>query len=125
MNHAKTFMLLAALTALFGGIGYLIGGTAGMLIALAVAIAMNAFAYWNSDKMVLRHFKAEPAEGHRDPRVQAYVADTLEMAQRAGMPAPKVYVIDNPQPNAFATGRDPAARRRRRHHWPPCHAVAR
>jgi heat shock protein HtpX len=108
MNHARTYMLLAALTALFGAIGYMLGGTGGMLIALAVAAAMNLFAYWNSDKMVLSHFKAQPAESHADPRIKAYVADTLEMAQRAGMPAPKVYVIDNPQPNAFATGRDPA-----------------
>jgi heat shock protein HtpX len=101
-------MLLAALTALFGGIGYLIGGVGGMAIALAVAVAMNLFAYWNADKMVLRHFHAQPAENSRDPRVQAYMEDTLDMAQRAGLPAPKVYIIENPQPNAFATGRDPA-----------------
>ncbi len=108
MNHLKTFALLAALTALFGGVGYLIGGTAGMLIALAVAAAMNLFAYWNADKMVLSHFRAQPVEpGHPDPRVRAYVEDTLALAHRAGLPAPKVYIIDNPQPNAFATGRDP------------------
>jgi heat shock protein HtpX len=108
MNHLKTYALLAAMTALFGGVGYLIGGVGGMLIALGVAAAMNAFAYWNADKMVLRHFRAQPADAsHPDPRVRAYMQDTLELAQRAGMPAPKIYIIDNPQPNAFATGRDP------------------
>lgn len=107
MNHLKTYALLAGLTALFGAVGFMIGGTGGMLIALAVAAAMNLFAYWNADKMVLSHFRAQPAEEFNDPRVQAYVADTLAMAARAGLPAPRVYVIDNPQPNAFATGRNP------------------
>jgi heat shock protein HtpX len=108
MNHLKTFVLLAGLTALFGAIGYMVGGTGGMLIALAIAAAMNLFAYWNADKMILRHFRAQLADrNHPDGRVRAYVEDTLEMAQRAGLPAPKVYLIDNPQPNAFATGRDP------------------
>jgi heat shock protein HtpX len=109
MNHLKTYMLLAAMTALFGGVGYLVGGTGGMLIALVVAAAMNLFAYWNADKMVLRHFRAQEVDPrHPDPRVQAYLQDTLALAQRAGLPAPKVYIIDNPQPNAFATGRNPA-----------------
>lgn len=108
MNHLKTYALLAALTALFGAVGYMIGGMGGMLIALAVAAAMNLFAYWNADQIVLRHFHAQPVDArHPDPRMRAYVEDTLAMAQRAGLPAPKVYVIDNPQPNAFATGRDP------------------
>ena len=109
MNHLKTYILLAGLTALFGAVGYLVGGTGGMLIALGVAAAMNLFAYWNADKMVLRHFRAVEADAaHRDPRVHAYVADTLALAQSAGLPAPKIYIIDNPQPNAFATGRNPA-----------------
>lgn len=109
MNQLKTYVLLAGLTALFGGVGYLIGGQTGMLIALAVAGVMNLFAYWNADKMVLSHFRAQPADAkHPDPRVRAYVADTLALAGRAGLPAPKIYIIDNPQPNAFATGRDPA-----------------
>jgi heat shock protein HtpX len=108
MNHLKTYILLAAMTALFGAVGYLVGGTGGMLIALAVAAAMNLFAYWNADKMVLRHFRAQEIQpGHPDPRVRAYVDDTLMLAERAGLPAPKVYIIDNPQPNAFATGRNP------------------
>lgn len=108
MNHLKTYVLLAAMTALFGAVGYLVGGTGGMLIALLLAGAMNLFAYWNADKMVLRHFRAQEIQpGHPDPRVRAYVDDTLMLAQRAGLPAPKVYIIDNPQPNAFATGRNP------------------
>jgi heat shock protein HtpX len=108
MNHLKTFVLLAALTALFGGVGYMIGGAGGMLIALGVAAAMNLFAYWNADKMVLSHFRAVPADAsHGDARVRAYVEDTLALAQSAGLPAPKIYIIDNPQPNAFATGRNP------------------
>jgi len=108
MNHTKTFMLLAAMTALFGGIGYLVGGPAGMVIALGVAVMMNAFAYWNADKMVLSHFKAQLADpGHPSPIVRTYVSDTLDLAQRAGLPVPKVYIIENDQPNAFATGRNP------------------
>ncbi|HYD89721.1 MAG TPA: zinc metalloprotease HtpX [Vitreimonas sp.] len=108
MNHLKTYMLLAAMTALFGAVGYLVGGTAGMLIALVIAAGMNLFAYWNADKMVLRHFRAQEVDPrHPDPRVQAYLQDTLMLAERAGLPPPKVYIIDNPQPNAFATGRDP------------------
>jgi len=108
MNHLKTYMLLAAMTALFGAVGYMVGGTGGMLIALLVAAGMNMFAYWNADKMVLRHFRAQEVDPrHPDPRVQAYLHDTLELAERAGLPAPKIYIIDNPQPNAFATGRNP------------------
>ncbi len=109
MNQLKTFVLIAGLTALFGGVGYLIGGAGGMMIALVVAAAMNLFAYWNADKMVLSHFHAQPADPrHPDASVRAYVIDTLDLAERAGLPPPKVYIIDNPQPNAFATGRDPA-----------------
>lgn len=108
MNHLKTYILLAAMTALFGGVGYLVGGTGGMLVALAIAAAMNLFAYWNSDKMVLRHFRAQPIDPrHPDPRVRAYAEDTLTLAQAAGLPPPAIYIIDNPQPNAFATGRNP------------------
>jgi heat shock protein HtpX len=108
MNHTKTFMLLAAMTALFGGIGFFVGGATGMIIALLVAVGMNAFAYWNADKMVLRHFRAVEAQASDpNPLIRTYVQDTLELAQRAQMPAPKIYIIDNAQPNAFATGRDP------------------
>ncbi|MBY0448151.1 MAG: zinc metalloprotease HtpX [Hyphomonadaceae bacterium] len=109
MNHLRTFTLLAALTALFMGVGYLIGGPAGMVIALGVAAASNLFAYWNADKMVLRHYRAEPVDAsHPDPRVRAYVEDTLALAATARMPAPAIYLIPSGQPNAFATGRDPA-----------------
>ncbi len=109
MNHLKTFTLLAALTALFGAIGYFIGGAGGMLIALGVAVAMNLFSYWNADKIVLKMYRAQAVdETHPDPRVRTYVADTLQMARDAGLPRPKVAIIPNDQPNAFATGRNPA-----------------
>jgi len=104
MSLMRTAMLLAGMTALFGGIGFMLGGEAGMLIALAVAAAMNAFAYWNSDKMVLRMYRARPVDAASAPQLYGMVAD---LAGRAWMPMPKVYVIDNPQPNAFATGRNP------------------
>ncbi|XBQ17531.1 MAG: zinc metalloprotease HtpX [Oceanicaulis sp.] len=108
-NGLRTFMLLAALTALFMGIGYLIGGPGGAGLAFLVAAAMNVFAYWNSDKMVLRmHGAREILPDERDPRLYQFARDTADMAQNAGMPAPRIYVIDNPQPNAFATGRSPS-----------------
>ena len=108
VNSLKTFSLLALLTALFGGIGYLIGGAGGMMIALVLAGGMNLFSYWNADKLVLKMYRAELVdETHPDPRVRAYVVDTLDMAQRAGMPRPRVAIIPGDQPNAFATGRNP------------------
>lgn len=107
-NHLRTFMLLAALTALFTGVGYLIGGPTGMLIAFALAAAMNLFSYWNADKIVLRMYRAhEVDETHPEPLIRNYVADVYEMADRAGLPRPRVHVIDSDQPNAFATGRNP------------------
>jgi len=108
MNHVKTFILLAALTALFVGIGYLIGGVAGMAIALALAAALNLVSYWNADKIVMRMYRAQPVdETHPNAVVRAYVSDVLEMAARAGLPRPVVAIIPNDQPNAFATGRNP------------------
>ncbi len=108
MNHAKTFILLAALTALFVGIGYLIGGAAGMVIALVLAAALNLVSYWNADKIVMRLYKAQPVdESHPNAVVRAYVADVLQMAESAGLPRPVVAIIPNDQPNAFATGRNP------------------
>jgi heat shock protein HtpX len=108
VNTTKTFVLLAAMVGLFGAIGYLVGGVVGMVIALGVAVAMNAFAYWNADKMVLSHYHAQPVDmNHPSAMVRAYASDVLALAQRAGMPAPKIYIMDSPQPNAFATGRDP------------------
>jgi heat shock protein HtpX len=104
MNYFKTGLLLAAMTALFGAVGFLIGGESGMLIALAVAAAMNLFAYWNSDKMVLSMYGAREVDAQTAPEFYGLVQ---QLAQRAGLPMPKVYVIDNDQPNAFATGRNP------------------
>ncbi|MBC6982784.1 zinc metalloprotease HtpX [Caulobacter sp. 17J80-11] len=109
MNHLKTFMLMAAMSALFVGAGYLIGGTGGMLIALVLAAGMNLFSYWNADKIVLRMYHARPADASDPhPVIRTYVADIQALALKAGLPQPRVFVIDNPQPNAFATGRDPA-----------------
>jgi len=108
MNHLKTFALLAVLTALFMGIGYMIGGTGGMLIALLFAGGMNLFSYWNADKIVLRMYRAQPVdENHPNAVVRTYVADVLQMARDAGLPRPKIAIIPNDQPNAFATGRNP------------------
>jgi heat shock protein HtpX len=104
MSYFRTAILLAALTALFMGIGYLIGGQGGMLIALAVAGAMNLFAYWNSDKMVLRMYGAREVDARSAPELYAM---TSELAANAGLPMPRVFIMDNPQPNAFATGRNP------------------
>ncbi len=107
-NSVRTFMLLAGLTALFVVAGYFIGGIAGMLIALVLAGGMNLFSYWNADKIVLKMYGAiQVDETHPEPLIRNYVADTLELADRAGMPRPKVYVIQTEQPNAFATGRNP------------------
>ncbi len=108
-NHIRTFMLLAALTALFVGVGYLIGGVTGMAIAFGIALAGNLISYWNADKIVLSMYRAQDAgENHPDPRVKAYAQDVREMARNAGLPPPRVTIIDSQQPNAFATGRDPA-----------------
>ena len=85
-------------------LGALLGGVGGSLIALVIALGMNAFTWWNSDKMVLKMHGAQPASGRAGGDLQRMVHD---MADRAGMPRPKVYVIDNAQPNAFATGRNP------------------
>lgn len=104
-NWLKTTMLMAAIVALFGMIGALIGGKGGMLLALLFGGAMNLFAYWNSDKMVLRMYNAQPVDQYSAPEFYGLVA---ELAQRAGLPMPQVYVIHEDQPNAFATGRDPA-----------------
>ena len=109
MNHLKTFALLAVLTALFAGLGYLIGGATGMLIALVFAAGMNLFSYWNADKIVLRMYRAQPVdETHPNAVVRTYVADVAQMAKDAGLPRPAIAIIPSDQPNAFATGRDPA-----------------
>lgn len=104
MNGFKTFMLLSALTALLMALGFTFGGSQGALIALVVALGMNLFSYWNSDKIVLRMHGARQVDGQSAPEFYAMVA---ELARRAELPMPKVYVIDSPHPNAFATGRNP------------------
>lgn len=104
MNTTRTAILLAGLTALFLAVGFMIGGESGMLIALVFAIATNAFAYWNSDKMVLRMYGAQPVDARSAPELWGLIE---QLTHRAGLPMPKVYLIDTPQPNAFATGRNP------------------
>jgi heat shock protein HtpX len=104
MNTLRTAMLLAAMTALFMGVGYLIGGSGGMMIALLFAAGTNLFAYWNADKMVLRMNNAIEVDEKNAPE---YYAIVQALARQAGLPMPRTYLIDNPQPNAFATGRNP------------------
>ncbi len=104
MNIMRTGLLLAAMTGLFLAVGYLLGGTGGMLMAFAFAIATNVFSYWNSDKMVLRMHGAEQADARSHPE---YYAMVEELARRADLPMPKVYIMHQDQPNAFATGRNP------------------
>ncbi|KMJ53703.1 protease HtpX [Vogesella sp. EB] len=103
-NWLKTTILMAAIVALFGMIGGMIGGQSGMLLALLFGGVMNVFAYWNSDKMVLRMYNAQEVDARTAPELYNMVA---ELAQRAQMPMPRVYVIHEEQPNAFATGRNP------------------
>jgi len=104
MNVVKTGMLLAALTALFMGVGYLVGGSGGAFIAFLVAAGINLFSFWNADKLVLRMHGAREVDERTAPELYGIVR---ELSRRGGLPMPKVYLMDNPQPNAFATGRDP------------------
>jgi heat shock protein HtpX len=103
-NMMKTAILMAAITALFMAIGGMMGGQTGMLLALVVAIGMNFFSYWFSDKMVLKMYNAREVDATTAPRFYAMVK---ELADRAQLPMPKVYLIDEAAPNAFATGRNP------------------
>jgi len=104
MNLMRTAMLLAVMTALLMAIGYFIGGGAGMMIALIIAAGMNAFAYWNGDKMVLGIYGAREVNAQSAPEFYAIVSS---LARRAALPQPRIFIIDNQQPNAFATGRSP------------------
>ncbi|MBA4748908.1 MAG: M48 family metalloprotease [Sphingopyxis sp.] len=104
MNGLKTTMLLAALTALFMALGLTIGGRGGMIIALLIAVGMNIFTYWNADKIVLRMHNAVEVDGRTHPQFYGLVA---RLAQRAELPMPRVYIVDDANPNAFATGRNP------------------
>ncbi|MET0366110.1 MAG: zinc metalloprotease HtpX [Sphingobium sp.] len=104
MNGMKTAMLLAALTALFMALGYMFGGPGGAMIALVVAAGMNLFTYWNADKIVLRMHNAREVDATSAPEFYTLVAD---LAQRAHLPMPRVYIVEDASPNAFATGRNP------------------
>jgi len=104
MNIWRTALLLAAMTALFMAVGYAIGGAGGAGVAFCLAAAMNLFSYWNSDKLVLRLYKAQEVTAQSYPDFYHIVTN---LADRAALPRPRIYIIDNPQPNAFATGRNP------------------
>jgi len=103
-NFGRTALLIAGMTALFLAVGFMIGGTGGMLIAFVIAAGMNMFAYWNSDRMVLRMYGAREVDARSAPALYGIVK---QLAERAELPMPRVYIIENPQPNAFATGRNP------------------
>ncbi|MEM9279617.1 MAG: zinc metalloprotease HtpX [Pseudomonadota bacterium] len=104
MNIFRTGVLLAAMTALFMGVGYLLGGQSGMVIAFLIAAGMNFFNYWKSDQMVLRMHNAVEVDESNSPEFYELVR---RLAEAANLPMPAVYIINTPQPNAFATGRNP------------------
>ncbi len=104
MGYARTALLLAAMTGLFLAVGYVIGGHQGMAIALGVSILIHFFTYWNADKLVLSMYRAKPIDKEQASDLHDLVAN---LAARADLPMPKLYLIENPQPNAFATGRNP------------------
>ncbi|HEX5958483.1 MAG TPA: M48 family metalloprotease, partial [Hyphomicrobiaceae bacterium] len=104
-NFFKTGLLLAVLTAIFVSLGALIGGQGGLVIAFILAMAINLFSYWNGDRMVLRMYGCQEVDAASAPEFYKLVRD---LAQRANLPMPRTYVMHNPQPNAFATGRNPS-----------------
>ena len=104
MSTLRTGILLAGMTALFLGAGFMLGGEGGMMIALVFALATNLYAYWNADKLVLRMYGARQVDALSEPTLHGMVE---QLARRAGLPMPKVYIIEDDQPNAFATGRNP------------------
>lgn len=103
-SYLKTTILLAGLTALFMAVGFLLGGKTGLIVAFVAALGMNLFSYWNSGDMVLSMYGAREVDAYTAPEFHGIVA---RLAERAGLPMPRVYIIENDQPNAFATGRDP------------------
>ncbi|MBA2126347.1 zinc metalloprotease HtpX [Hyphomicrobium methylovorum] len=105
MNYTKTAVLLATMTAIFVVLGAAVGGKGGMLVAFAIALVMNLVSLWKSDSVVLRMFNAREVTASTAPELVGLVRD---LARRAELPMPRVYIMDNPQPNAFATGRSPA-----------------
>lgn len=104
MNGLKTMVLMVTLTLMLVGFGAILGGRSGMTVALIIAFSMNFFSYWFSDKIVLRMYGAQEVTEAQAPEIHAMVR---ELARQAGLPMPKVYIIDQDQPNAFATGRNP------------------
>src|SRR6478735_7113169 len=104
MNYLRTTLLLAALTALFMGIGYLFGGASGALLALLLAAGVNFLAYWNAGNLVLMMHGAQEVDARNEPDLNELVRG---LARRTGLPMPRVYLMDNRQPNAVATGRNP------------------
>lgn len=104
MNIFRTGLLMAAMTGLFLVVGFLVGGQVGMFVAFLFAAGSNLFAYWNSDKVVLSMYGARPVDERSAPELVHLVN---QLASKDGLPMPRVYVVDNPQPNAFATGRNP------------------
>jgi heat shock protein HtpX len=105
MNYAKTALLLAALTAIFVAMGAAVGGRSGLVIAFIFALITNVVSLWKSDTMVLKMFKAQEVDDATAPELVSVVRT---LSQRAGLPMPRVYIMNNPQPNAFATGRNPS-----------------
>lgn len=103
-GHFRTLVLISALMGLFMAVGYLIGGEGGMLIAFLIAAGMNLFAYWNGDRLVLSMYGAREVDASTAPELVGIVR---ELASRAGLPMPRVYIVESEQPNAFATGRSP------------------
>jgi heat shock protein HtpX len=104
VNTLRTGVLMAGLTGLFVAVGFLLGGMGGMLIAFLFAAGTNLFAYWNSDRVVLSMYRAQPVDENTAPRLVRIVR---QLSQTAGLPMPRVCIVENDQPNAFATGRDP------------------
>lgn len=104
MNSLRTAILMAGLTGLFVAVGFMLGGAGGMMIAFLLAAGSNAFAYWNSDKVVLRMYGAQEVDERSAPRLFRMVRD---LSRAAGLPMPRVCIVENDQPNAFATGRNP------------------
>ena len=103
-NWFRTGLLMAAIMALFGVVGAVLGGGQGMVVALFLGLGMNLWAYWFSDSMVLKLYRAREVDASSAPQLVQIVS---ELTQRAGLPMPRVYLIDETQPNAFATGRNP------------------
>ncbi|MEJ2313186.1 MAG: zinc metalloprotease HtpX [Nitrospirota bacterium] len=104
MNGLKTMALMVTLTLMLVGVGAILGGKAGMTFALVIAFGLNFFSYWYSDKIVLKMYRAREVTEAQAPELHGIVR---RLAQKAGLPMPRVYIIEQPQPNAFATGRNP------------------